>query len=502
MKSLTPSYTKTKILFFFATTLNLLLINEIHSYLVLPLEYLPNENYKFLKNTDIKKEKEELMKQIYYKNLITKIEIGTPKKTQMMIINADSNEYFMDSLNPPASIQEECKISEYFQFGENIYFDEKSSSSYTEGECKTVNHKYYYYDEICYSREKINLNVKGNYITIDFPIKIIRNHDESVPGIIGLAINNSMSYNDRSFLSELKMENLIKDYYWFFDFSKFSPFEQKIKGNFIIGDLPHKIFPQKYSYEDYYMISSAREYSSWTISMNKIIIVNKTEEYHLSITQVTLFYDFYPVIGSKEFWRRIREVFLDQLVEEKKCFNGTFSQNLYSYNDLLFYYCDKSAQDTLYENLPQINFVSSNLEFTFQLTKEELFYTQGDYIYFMILFCPNLYSNNWIVGQIFMSKYHFVFHTDESIIGFYYKVNITDDEGKDDERKDEKDENNQTNKEESNFMTYVILFVLLFTFIGIIVGIIIGVKIWGKKRQKRANELTDDDYMYKSKENE
>ena len=123
--------------------------------------------------------------------------------------------------------------------------------------------------------------------------------------------------------------------------------------------------------------------------MEKIFVENKTEEYRLDSKHAILFYEFYPVIGSYEFYNKMREEFMDQLVSEKKCFTGTFSQNIYSYDDLLFYYCDKSAKDILYNNLPSINFVSKDLKYTFQLTKEELFYSKGNYIYFMILFLPH-----------------------------------------------------------------------------------------------------------------
>ena len=33
---------------------------------------------------------------------------------------------------------------------------------------------------------------------------------------------------------------------------------------------------------------------------------------------------------------------------------------------------------------------------------------------------------------------------------------------------------------------------------GIIIGIFVGKKLWDNKRKKRANELIDDDYEYKS----
>lgn len=469
---------------------SLFIINEVNCYLEFPIEYLSNENYKFLNNNfDANtKEKEEFMKQIYYKKLITKFEIGTPSKTQTLILNPDSHQYYLDSLNPPEKIQEKCKISDYLHFGEKEFFNETSSSSYIVEECKTLKHEYYDLDEICYSKEKIKFNINGNCTIKEFPIKIIKNHDEMVPGLIGLALNDTLAYEERSFLSELKLNNLINDYYWFIDFDKFDPFEQKIKGKFIVGDLPHNVFPEKYPKDEYYQTTSYKGTSFWTLNMKKVFIENKTEEYHLDSNQAALFYDFYPIIGTKEFWGNIKDKFMDKLVEEKKCFTGTFSQNIYSFDDLLFYYCDKSAQNTLYENLPSINFVSGDLKYTFQFTKEELFYTKGDYIYFMILFCPNQF-NNWIFGQIFTSKYHFVFHTDQRQIGFYHKVNIID----------ETNSSLFNINDIKNSWISILITAFVFTILGFFLGTIFGVKFCGKRKRK-ANELIDDNYEYNSKE--
>jgi len=465
-------------LYFIITSLIVLLI-LINSYVILPLDYLPDQNYKFIEgDPNIKtKSKEEFMKQLYFKKLITKFEIGTPAKTQTFLLDSDSNYYYLDTLTPPENSQGQCKLSEFYKFEKNEYYDETSSTSYVQDECKTVKHDFNEYDEICYSKEKVAFNINGNSTNLEFPIVVIKNHDESISGLIGMSINDTMPTNYKSFLSELKLKNLINDYFWFFDFDEFSPFEKKIKGKFVIGDLPHNIFPEKYDKENYHQTSAYRSSSLWTLEMSNAYIVNKTEEYHFSNTDVTLFYEFYHAIGTKEFLENIKSKFLQKLIDEKKCFSGSFSQNIYSDSDLLFYYCDKSVKDILYENIPGINFESKQLKYTFKLTKEELFYIKDDYIYFMVLFTKSYY-NNWIIGQMLTSKYHFVFNTDQRQIGFYEQVNIVDD--------------SLINVNSSNIWAYLTFTALLFIAIGIVIGIVIGIKYCGKKqRKKRANELLD-----------
>lgn len=491
MKSINQIFNNKRISFLFFLFLNIFIINEVNSsYLEFPIDYLPNKNYKFLKENDNlqNKEKEEFMKALFFKHLITNFEIGTPAKNQMLLINTDSNEFYLDTLTPPETVQQECTISEFFQFENKEFYSEGSSSSYNDYKCETKKHEYEGYDEVCKAKEKIKFNIDGKSEIKEFPIKILKNHDEMVPGLIGLATNNTLSYDAGSFLSELKKYNLIKDYYWFFDYDKFSPLDKKIKGKFVVGDLPHNIYPEKYNKDLCFRTTSYRDSSSWTINMERVFVENKTEEYHLDSNHISLFYEFYPAIGSKEFYNNIRENFMDQLVEEKKCFTGTFSQNIYSYDDLLFYYCDKSVRDILYENLPSINFESKDLKYTFQLTKEEMFYTKGNYIYFMIVFLPKQF-NSWIMGQIFTSKYHFVFHTDYRYIDFYHSVNISD------------EEKEEIVIKKSHLKTAIIITAIAFTIIGIVIGIIIGVKFCvNKKRNKKATELIDDDYEYKPKE--
>jgi hypothetical protein len=279
-----------RISFFFILILNTLICNEVNSYLEFPIDYLPNSNYIFLKDNDNldSKEKEEFMKQLFFKHLVTRFEIGTPSKSQMMIINSDSNEYYLDTLTPPETIQQQCKISEFFKFDKKEYFDENFSNSYSSPECQTKKHEYYDCDEICNAKEKIKFTIDGKSETKEFPITIMKNHDEMVPGLIGLTINSTLAYKG-SLLSELKRENLIKDYYWFIDFDKFSPLEKKIKGKFIIGDLPHNIYPEKYNKDLYKHTTSYRDSSSWTINMEKIFVENKTEEYRLDSKHVILF---------------------------------------------------------------------------------------------------------------------------------------------------------------------------------------------------------------------
>ena len=494
---------KLKISYTALIIINIFLINQINCYVKLALGYLPNENYRFIQDNNQLESEEQIMKQLYFSKLITYFEIGTPSQSQMLFLDSERKDFYLDSYNPAHNAQEEYKLSKFYKFEGKDYYNESLSQSYIQGKSE-----YYYNLEIdefteYHSKDKLKLNLNGNMVFIeDFPIKIIKDHIESVPGLIGLSMNKTFPKEAQSFLYQLKSKNLIKDFYWFFDFDEFSPLNRKIKGELIIGDLPHNIFPQKYSKENYYQFTSCIYTTFWTISIDEIYIDNIDKDYQFINTDISLFYDFYPAIGPRHFLNSIKKNFLQELIDANKCFNGTFSQNIYfsiySADDLIFYYCEKSVQNILYENLPSIKFIKN--DFTFELNKEELFYIKGDYIYFMVLFLKDYHiteninhNYNFFVGQIFTSKYHFVFHTDTGRISYYKKVNIINEE-------DETNKNdNVEGKDNKKIWTFIVSTALVFVVIGIIIGIVIGIKFIKKRRAKRAEELVDEDYDYTPK---
>ena len=400
----------------------------IQSYLIFPLEYLPKENYKFFQNNINEKSPEKLFQQIYYNNLITKIKIGSTQKNQIFFIETNNNKYYISSIIPNKKSEKEKKDIKYYNIPEDELYNEKLSSTYNENICKKGIQNIDHYNEICTGTEKMTFKNKDNTFTINFPIKIAKNHDENIPGVIGLLVNDTNFNNSRSLITELKSENLIDNYFWFIDIDEISPLEKKIKANLIIGALPHEIFPQKYS-KEYFKTQNIFTlpyiFEAWRIKFDKIYTEGNSDELHNTI--ISFSYEFYHVIGTIEFLNIIKKNFMNKLIEEKKCFCAKFPQDLTVLYNMTFYYCNISVKNILYENIKSIKFFSFELSYIFELTKEELFYIKDDYIYFNIIFSENTF-NYWMMGQIFTTKYNFVFNTDTKQIGFYYKENIISNE--------------------------------------------------------------------------
>ena len=494
--------------------INILTYNHlINSYLIFPLEYLPDKNYKFIKDNNIKQSfPEEIIQQIYYKNLITKLDIGSPIKTIPLLIETNNEKFSLLSFNYSVQMNEKAKDLNFYKFSENDFYNESLSSTNINNTCEQS--KFYPYNEICKSKDIINFNINNTYFKKEFPFKLIKKSDENIPGYIGLLYNDSNYEYTKGFITELKANKLINNYYWFFNFNEFSPLDKKLKAQFIVGGLPHEIFPNKYLLYDFETTNSAEITlnvgRAWRLNLNKIYIDNQQDKIITINNKVMTFnYEIYNIISSMEFHFEIRDLLMDNLVKEGKCFSNSFSQNLYSSFNLTFYYCNKSAKDILYEKLPNLKFSSIELDYIFELTYEELFYEKDDYIYFMILFTKYESNTHWIMGQIFTSKYNFVFNSDLKQIGFYKKVSHdNNDEDKDinpgnDEGKDNKKDDN--NKYENNQKISTVLIIIIVA-IGIalvftIVGLVLGKKIFGWRRKIIANELTDElDYEYKSKD--
>ena len=477
--------------------LNICLNNiKVNSYLIFPLECLPDKNYKFKDDNNVDGiTPEEVIQKLYYKNLITKIDIGNPSQKISFLLETNKRNFFLSSSNPSVNSTEKGEDSKYYQFTYDESYNELSSSLYKINNCEVVIHLSYGYSEYCYSNDTIHFNINNTNVDKVFRFKIVKNNDGNVSGYIGLLYNDSYFEYTRGFITELKAGNLIDNYYWFFDFDEFSPLEKKLKGQFILGGLPHEIFPNKYSLLDLTTTSSEEVWlagMAWRLRFNKIYIDNQEDNAIIFEDQVMTFnYEIYNIISSMKFHFEIRDLIMDELVAQNKCFIGNFSQDIYTDNNLTFYYCLKSVKDILYKKIPSIKFSLVKLNYIFEITKEELFYEKGDYIYFNILFTKFESNTYWIMGQIFTSKYHFFFNSDTRQIGFYKNVfpNPVIDEV-------------VANNGISN-LVIIILVAIGIALIFLFIGLVLGKKIFGWRRKIIANELTDElDYEYKTKDND
>ena len=216
------------------------------------------------------------------------------------------------------------------------------------------------------------------------------------------------------------------------------------------------------------------------LKFDKVYTLDSKKQIYFS-GNAELRYDTNIIIGDSEY----KKYFLSKiefLLREEKCFNDIIRDYEY-YNNLTFYYCrnEKDIKNKLYQIIPSLYFYSIDLNKTFELKNDEIFFINGDYIYIQITFQE--FSSKWSLGKIFTLKHKFVFNQDEKRIGCYKSIK-------------------SKKKESKNYNLIIkICICVVLSIILITLGIIIG-KILNKSRKKRANELNDEYEYYEDVNNE
>ena len=458
----------------------LLSINYLTTIIVLPIDTLPRDNYIVTYNKNSPK---DIMDQRNRNYFYTIFEIGEPIQRVPLIINPKKNFYTITSVFPVQNITIEQnhrkfnfsdKFFEYFDF----YNENKSLSSKINW-CRES--EYYIAEECCSLNDTFLLYIDINMTfknTKNINFELMRNVEDNITGEIGLNIYDEAGRFYNTFLGILKMNKLIKNYNWYFDFEDYNnPY-----GKIIIGSLPHEDNPSLFSEDDLFYTRSNQfsRYTYMELKFDKVYTLDSKKQIYFS-GNAELRYDTNIIIGDIEY----KKYFLSKiefLLREEKCFNDIIRDYEY-YNNLTFYYCrnEKDIKNKLYQIIPSLYFYSIDLNKTFELKNDEIFFINGDYIYIQITFQE--FSSKWSLGKIFTLKHKFVFNQDEKRIGCYKSIK-------------------SKKKESKNYNLIIkICICVVLSIILITLGIIIG-KILNKSRKKRANELNDEYEYYEDVNNE
>ena len=452
--------------------------------IILPIETLSSDNYKITSNNT----HQRIIELSLYKKIFAILEIGTPIQKIPLIIDAKEHIFEITSFSLYNKNIYNFLYNLSSIFNKYDFYKENDSSTFrTEGCHKSSNmFSDHLYD--CPSYDIINLNNDFNKkIKIErFEFNMVKNKEENITGILGLGLFDKNGDINKSFLKILKKNNLIKNYNWYFSFNSWND----TKGKLIIGSLPHEDFPDIYSENDLEYTYIPTEFSfssiSYKIEINEIFIntIRNLSDIKIFNTNVELSFDSNIIIAPKEFDNELRKKFMNNYIINEKCFKDEIKQSYY-YNYLKFYYCDVNIKNDLYEFLYSIKFISKDLNYTFEITNDELYKIQGNYIYINILF--DYGKNYWTLGKAISLKYPFIFNQDSKKIGLYRNYSKI---------RFKKDIN-------GNYSIKVlkIVFVFILCFVLIFGGFFLGKMFYQIKRKIRANELNDNyEYINESKE--
>ena len=461
--------------------LTILLINTIYSYIVLPLKLLPKENY--ISNDSLNTQSDIMSKQ-FISSYFTELELGTPSQKIPMIIKPKINDYVITSSHPMinSTINYTRNVYELTDnFLKNYsYYDEKLSNSYSLVFCSK--RKPYNYEndldkpiaeQMCISNENFflydNIETKKKKEKKHLYFELVQNIKDNVTGILGLNLYDSN--NQKSFLNVLKTQNIIENYTWFYDFDSWDSENGKV----VLGAYPHYVYKDKYSEKDFLNTDAGVGFYYWEMKFDEIYVENKVD-FNQSNEIVDLDSESNLIVGSNEYRKYLLSL-IEELIKDNKCMNGIFK----GYDELLafssdyeYFYCknDKETKKKLDELISSIYFLSKDLQYTFELTKDQILMENGDYIYINIVFSN---SYNWRLGKQISLKYKFVYNAEARKIGFYKKFK---------------------DKEKSSSKILIYLLIIFLCIIFCILGVFLGKYLYTQNKKKRANELKDDDYEY------
>lgn len=479
-------YFNTKLLSYIALFIyNAFLLLFTDCYLILPLKYLPV--YKYNDSNPI-----DIMQSIVSTKVYVDIDMGTPQQSVEIPLDFDSNDFYISD-NPEKDFAEYPKLFSDIKF----YNLSKSNSKIT------LEDIYYDGDNFElgeYCQESFYLDKKKYELGIYIPIKL--KYPES--GGIGLLLKSSSAAThttEKTFLKKLKDKNLINDYYWSIFYNSKTTTEEE-KGFILLGSLPDELgLDLGYYNKDYFNKNNLQdvraELSSGIVTtifkmdeisfyegnnINKIIDNFPTN--YSYILDVKLNYHSSGIEAPNILLKNYEKIF-EEFISKKECFKDQF----YNGEKKTFFYC-KNNKDTIekIKNVfPLFNFLSKDLQYSYTLDVNDLFFEKNDYVYCLVYF-PNseFLGKKWVMGKPFLKKYQFYFNPEDTHIYFYSNKN--------EERKEENNEN-------GNISIGMIILIIVITIIvmSIIFILIFKFYLYDKYfRKKRANEL-DDDYDYTQK---
>ena len=460
-------------------------INVFYSYIVLPIEVLPVNNYisKHKKNSV-----EEIMSRDFMTPLLTKISIGTKLQTIPLLLKPKSNYFLFSSSNPLENQTINYTIKEFYNLQKTyskLYNESVSTTYKSSGACQkgTIKNKKPIAEQICPSTETFSFVIDINdtqvkrqsYKAVNFDLG--KNPKDKINGIIGLS--------QTSFLSILKSKNIINNLNWYFDFDSWN----STTGKLVIGTLPHEINETNCLEEDITYTNTNQNISTnfWEMHFDKIYFQNPADNKNIDFINQTIEFAFDSnyIIGTSAF-KKYFLLILNELIKEKICIKKIFTgyndefQNITSNYE--FYICKKEniTIDKLSEIVPSLFFYSIEMETTFEITKVQILKEIGNYIYINIIFNQDeKNSDKWILGKPFIFKYKFIFNSNEGKIAFYNPL-----KNKKNDTENNTEENNSNN---SNDKVYKLLII-----IPLIIYLCAGPIIVALKQITNKNENKDD----------
>ena len=371
---------------------------------------------------------------VFFTSISTNISLGTPPKNITLQISTDTP-YFVirgDSLNKKNYTQENSSSFYFVKYGHsysyrNIYFHS------------------IFFDE--------NFNLDKNSVKLNSMMCWGKNPITNNDGMIGLQLKDLRFNEQNIFMNQLYKNNIISNKI----FSLI--YRDENNGELIIGDYPINktdlLKDKKFKIcKNNFDVNG----TIWGTIFEKIDFYENKNNYQSNFQEksyIGIFSNiYYSYIGSSSYNYYIYETFFKEKINSKNCWIQTIDDDKY-----FGYVCSKNTDIGI---ISPIKFYHKELNYTFEITNNDMWISRNNIKYFLIFFSYNdQYS--WTLGQKFLQKYNLVFDSENNLIGIYYS-------------------------EESNIFNYARFFIGIFI-VGLIFGLIILIIYkYIKKNKREENE--------------
>ena len=471
------------------------LLNIFFSYIVIPFQ-IYTEKYILNNEEQSTYDITRLINEWHSINLVSQLKMGNPNQEVTLQINPRNNCFELNKLSIDID-----KLSYFFSNDEKpidfplfILNNSKTFNNVSDKYPNIFNNRDYFMgnDEI-YLYNNLDSKKPDSLIkTNNLYFRVAKNNWEKVNCMtdkcgmhLGIQMFSKEENECPNFNKVLKNSDLIKKY--IFSIHYYS----QNSGSLIFGGYPHEYMPNKYKEEQltsFYTTPDSIEITDFNIFPDYIYSINSNNEESVVSNNTKVIFELYYgfFIGAYSYQEYIEKNFFNELIEKNICYkneNVPYGEHFFIYYDM--FSCNEENLKDI-KKFPKLKFYIKNTNTSFIFDFDDLFLKIGNKYYFMVVF--ERYKNSyWILGYPFFKKYDIVFDEDSKTISYYANNYLVEEE-----------------KNSSMSQVVKIVLIIILSLIVLCGLLVIGFYIGRKKylqRKKRANELNDDDYDYKSNEN-
>ena len=424
-------------------------------------------------------------------HIYTNISMGTP--TQKVAHFIELNDFSFMYQEQLLSRNDKIYSKKDYHNLQNFWFDRRKSKTYFLDVDEQICSDTYYFENLDKSIirvEKFRANFL-NYLASQI----------TQCGIIGLNIPTKPKDDfvpiHIDFISELKRNELIDEYYFTIKYEAnndlFNYNYNLFLGKIIIGENPYNLYPNQFKQEDevvFYL-------KDWSLIIEQANFDYNDIEYKEEDIQFKISFVNGFIIGTSTYKKKIEKAFFDKLLEKNLCKTDIINDNVYS-NEYFVYSCEDSQEmKKNIESFPTVFFYIKASDIVFNFNFKDLFKVYEDRLYFLIIFKNIEFSMSghiWIFGDIFLKKYLTFFNSDSKTI-LFFKNQIKN-------NTEVKYEHNNKNKKKISKTTFLRTLFEIFLVFVILIVLFMLYKKYRSTRKLHANELEDNNYEYKSKEDD